>query len=86
MCSGIGLILRHNGSRVITIRLGNHCCVRGLRNLLDVYVPIVSTVWVFDGSTFPPTRVVEVVSGREQVFDDKNRKLIMKQGKEVQSD
>jgi len=59
---------------------------RGLRNLLDLYLPIVSTVWVFDGSTFPPTRVIEIVDGGEQVFDYNKWNLIKQQGKEVQGD
>ena len=41
---------------------------------------------LLDGSTFPPTRVIEIVDGREQVFDYDKWNLIKQQGKEVQSD
>jgi hypothetical protein len=39
-----------------------------------------------DGSTFPPTRVIEIVDGGEQVFDYNKWNLIKQQGKEVQGD
>jgi predicted ABC-type ATPase len=33
---------------------------RGLANLFDLYIPIVTTVCVYDGASFPPVPIAEI--------------------------
>jgi predicted ABC-type ATPase len=35
---------------------------RGLTNLFDLYIPIVTTVCVYDGASFPPIPIAEIES------------------------
>ncbi len=39
---------------------------RGLANLFDLYIPIVTTVYVYDGASFPSVPIVE---GRVALID-----------------
>jgi len=42
---------------------------RGLANLFDLYIPIVTTVCVYDGASFPPIPIAEIEGERKLVLD-----------------
>ena len=42
---------------------------RGLANLLDLYIPIVTIVCVYDGSAFPPVPIAEIEGEKKRVLD-----------------
>ena len=42
---------------------------RGLANLFDLYIPIVTTVCVYDGASFPPIPIAEIEGERKMVLD-----------------
>ncbi len=42
---------------------------RGLANLIDLYIPIVTTVCVYDGASFPPIPIAEIEGERKLVLD-----------------
>lgn len=42
---------------------------RGLANLFDLYIPIVTSVCVFDGASFPPVSVAEIEGEKTCVLD-----------------
>jgi len=42
---------------------------RGLANLFDLYIPIVTTVCVYDGASFPPVPIAEIEGEKKRVLD-----------------
>jgi predicted ABC-type ATPase len=42
---------------------------RGLTNLFDLYIPIVTTVCVYDGASFPPIPIAEIGGEKKLVLD-----------------
>jgi hypothetical protein len=42
---------------------------RGLANPFDLYIPIVTTVCVYDGASFPPIPIAEIEGERKLVLD-----------------
>jgi predicted ABC-type ATPase len=42
---------------------------RGLANLFDMYIPIVTTVCVYDGASLPPIPIAEIEGEKRRVFD-----------------
>ncbi len=59
---------------------------RGLNNLFSLYIPVVSTVCVYDGASFPPVPIVEIEGENEQVFDYHRWESVRHQGKDAPSD
>jgi len=42
---------------------------RGLTNLFDLYIPIVTTVCVYEGASFPPIPMAEIEGEKKLVLD-----------------
>lgn len=42
---------------------------RGLANLFNLYIPIVTTVCVYDGASFPPVPIAEIEGEKKRVLD-----------------
>lgn len=59
---------------------------RGLHNLFDLYISVVSKTFVYDGSCFPPIAVAEIDDAREHVFDYNQWAGIQLQGKKTSND
>ena len=57
------------GGHIIPEAVVRRRYARGLANLFDLYIPIVTTVCVYDGASFPPVPIAEIVGEREQVLD-----------------
>ncbi|MBM3965023.1 MAG: hypothetical protein FJ308_08120 [Planctomycetes bacterium] len=41
---------------------------RGLANLFDLYIPVVTTVCVYDGALFPPVPIAEIEGENKRVL------------------
>ncbi|MFM8264395.1 MAG: AAA family ATPase [Pirellula sp.] len=59
---------------------------RGLTNLFDLYLPIVSNAYVFDGTAFPPILVAEIEGENTLVLDYTRWKLIARERMEASHD
>ncbi|MEQ1830285.1 MAG: hypothetical protein ABL921_30290 [Pirellula sp.] len=60
--------------------------VRGLANLFELYIPVLTTVSVYDGASFPPNLVAEFDGEEEHVLDYTHWECIRLQGKEAMND
>ena len=59
---------------------------RGLANLADLYIPIVNTTCVFDGASFPPIPIAEIVGENELVLDYNSWERIQLHRKDASND
>jgi len=59
---------------------------RGLRNLFELYTPIVSNVYVFDGTAFPPILVAEIDGENTLVLDYTRWQLIARERTDTPDD
>jgi len=59
---------------------------RGLANLFDLYIPIVTTVCVYDGASFPPVPIAVIEGERDQVFDYNRWQSIQLQRKDASNE
>ena len=59
---------------------------RGLANLFDLYIPIVTTVCVYDGASFPPVPIAEIEGERERVLDYTRWDRILRHRKDSRND
>lgn len=59
---------------------------RGLVNLFDLYIPIVTTVCVYDGASFPPAPISEIEGEKKQVLDYHRWERVQLQYKEGPND
>lgn len=59
---------------------------RGMVNLFDLYIPIVTTVCLYDGSSFPPIPIAEVEGGSTLVLDYNRWERVQLLRKEVSND
>jgi predicted ABC-type ATPase len=55
---------------------------RGLTNLFELYIPVVSTLIVYDTSSFPPVPIVELTGEKEIIFDYNRWQRVKLHGKE----
>ena len=60
--------------------------MRGIANLFELYIPVLSTVCVYDGSSFPPNLIAEFDGEDERVLDYTRWECIQLQGKEAKND
>lgn len=59
---------------------------RGLRNLFELYVPVVSTTIVYDGARIPPVPIVEIEGAGLRVWDYSQWQTIHQQAQEARGD
>jgi predicted ABC-type ATPase len=59
---------------------------RGLTNLFELYAPIVSNAYVFDGTAFPPILVTEIDGENTLVLDYTRWELIVRQRTDASHD
>jgi predicted ABC-type ATPase len=59
---------------------------RGLANLFALYIPVVSTVGVYDGASFPPVPVAVIEGEIEQVLDYNRWERIQRRPKDASND
>ena len=59
---------------------------RGMVNLFDLYIPIVTTVCVYDGASFPPIPIAEIEGGSTLVLDYNGWERVQQYRKEVSND
>lgn len=59
---------------------------RGLTNLFELYSPIVSNAYVFDGTAFPPILVAEIEGENTLVLDYTRWELIARKRKDASND
>jgi len=59
---------------------------RGLANLFNLYIPIVTTVCVYDGASFPPVTIAHIEGERELVLDYNRWERIQRHRKDESND
>ena len=59
---------------------------RGLANLFNLYIPLVTTVCVYDGASFPPVPIADIEGERELVLDYNRWERIQRHRKDESND
>jgi predicted ABC-type ATPase len=59
---------------------------RGLANLFELYIPLVSTACVYDASQFPVSIITEIAGEDKQIFDYNRWNIVELQGKNASND